>query len=121
MVAWKDTREARRAVADALPLLQRAQTVIIAAAAKGADDAAADPSLGPISDYLGRHGVAAVVEGVVDDGEHVGRRLVRAAQGLGAQLVVAGAYGHSRAREWAFGGVTEHLIQHSPLASLMSH
>lgn len=121
MVAWKDTREARRAVADALPLLQQAQQVIVAAAGEGADDAEPDPSLGRISDYLGRHGVAAVIERVSDDGEDVGSRLVRAAQGFGAELVVAGAYGHSRAREWAFGGVTEHLIRHSPVASLMSH
>ncbi len=120
MVAWKDTPQARRAVADALPLLQRSEKVIVGWAAEGTAGNS-HSSLERIVEYLGRHRVIATLENISDEGEDVGMSLLRAAQGLGAGLVVAGAYGHSRAREWVFGGVTEDLIRHSSVATLMSH
>jgi nucleotide-binding universal stress UspA family protein len=51
----------------------------------------------------------------------VAEELVRAAESEGADLIVAGAYGHSRMREWIFGGVTRDLLHHSPICCLLAH
>lgn len=121
MVAWKDTREARRAVADALPLLHRARRVVLGSTADNGSQGRNGDALGRISGYLASHGIAAEIQPVPADSSDIGARLVSAAEQAGAGLVVAGAYGHSRVREWAWGGVSEHLIRHCPLATLMSH
>jgi nucleotide-binding universal stress UspA family protein len=121
MIAWKDTPQARRAVADALPFLKKAQRIVLAYADEGSKGINNAGSVGRISAYLALHGVTATSERLGDGGGDVGERLVGAAQRLGAGLIVAGAYGHSRAQEWILGGVTEHLIRRSPLPSFLSH
>ncbi len=117
VVGWKDTRESRRAVADALPFLTRAEEVFIVAAGvedegKGATEVAA---------WLGTHGVTAkaVVEDATD--RHAAETLLAAAKRVNADLIVAGAFGHSRAREWAFGGVTRSLLGGATVSVLLSH
>jgi nucleotide-binding universal stress UspA family protein len=115
VIGWKDSREARRAVFDGLPLLKAAQEVTVVSI--DADDRGAND----VSAYLGYHGAQATVvvrtktEGAVAD------ELLRRAEQEGADLIVCGAYGHSRAREWAFGGVTRDLLDHAPLCCLMAH
>ena len=117
VIAWKDTREARRAVRDALPFLARAEMVsVLAVGADPADNGAQD-----ICAYLAQHGIAARAVLRPDSGEYVVDEITELARQQGADLVVAGAYGHSRLREWIFGGVTQDLIETTPVCCLMSH
>lgn len=121
VVAWKDTRECRRAVADAMPLLQRAEDVIVLAICKPDE---ADRMVFETDDVvmsLKRRGVEAraVVNALVTDG--VTKEIERVAQLNNADLIVCGAYGHSRLREWAFGGVTEDLLHRPNFFVLLSH
>jgi nucleotide-binding universal stress UspA family protein len=115
LVGWKDTREARRAVWDALPLLKVAQEVIVVSAENG-DHGARD-----VAAYLTRHGVAASSQTQNKPLKSVADELIRIAEQEAADVIVCGAYGHSRTREWVFGGVTRDLLDHAPLCCLMAH
>lgn len=118
LVAWKDTREARRAVADALPFLAKATEVVVATMDTD-HDGSIHNSLADVAVYLEHHGIKARTEMLA--GEADGDRLVAFARSIHADLIVSGAYGHSRLREWAFGGVTRMLIQESGIHRLMSY
>jgi nucleotide-binding universal stress UspA family protein len=118
VVAWKDTREARRAVSDALPLLQRSDHVKVVAHSEG-DLAAEAASLDGIVGWLSLHGVRAeskLAQHSADFLEQLG-----AASTGGPDLVVSGAYGHSRVREWLFGGVTKDLLDAKNVNRLFSN
>lgn len=121
VVAWKNTRECRRALTDALPFLQRADEVIVHAVAKPEAAEAAASQVGAVVANLERHGVEA--RPLVTSIEHsaVESEIVRVANLSGADLIVAGAYGHSRLREWAFGGVTESFLHRPSCFVLLSH
>ena len=120
LVAWKDVRETRRAVLDALPILAVAKEVTIAEIPEeGADHAEALSHVEDVAVWLRSHGIAAstlVPEAKVD----VIGQLDQIAANVGAGVVVAGAYGHSRLREWVMGGVTRHLATGSSRCSLLS-
>lgn len=118
LVAWKDTREARRALADALPFLAKANEVVIATIHSDRDDSIRD-SLADVAVFLEHHGIMARTELIA--GEADGDRLLTFARSIHADLVVSGAYGHSRLREWAFGGVTRTLIEESSINRFMSY
>ena len=121
VIAWKDTRECRRALSDAMPFLQRADDVVVLAVVKpDAVDAAAFEVADVIAN-LKRHGVDArsLVTAIPPEG--VTAELERVARADGADLIVCGGYGHSRAREWAFGGVTDDLLHRPDCFVLMSH
>ena len=121
LVAWKDTAEARRAVSDALPLLRKATEVTIAEIVEdGTDRAAAVSRVGDVVTWLSRHNVRAS-EQVLEQCGHAATQLERIASNVGAGVVVAGAYGHSRLSEWILGGVTHDLINPSKRCSLLSH
>lgn len=115
LVGWKDTRESRRAVWDALPLLKAAQEVMVVSVETD-DHAAKD-----VAAYLGRHGVTASAKTQRKPPGPVAHELVRTAESELADLIVCGAYGHSRIGEWVFGGVTRDLLDHSPICCLMAH
>jgi nucleotide-binding universal stress UspA family protein len=117
-VAWKDAREARRAVRDALPFLRRAENVMIVEVVEGADNA---PSGKDVAAYLGRHGVKVVTERVRTAEVTVTNTLFRLIESENIDLLVAGAYGHSRVGEWVFGGITRDLLADSPVCCLFSH
>jgi len=120
VIGWKDTRETRRAVGDALPLLKGARSVALVAVA---EDEAAPPSEASLADVVGRlarHGVSAQHQIVRQTGGAVSADLAAAAQARGADLLVLGAYGRSRVREWAFGGVTRELLSTPGRAVLFS-
>ncbi|GAA0598530.1 universal stress protein [Craurococcus roseus] len=124
LVAWKDTREARRAVADALPLLADAEEVLVVEAVpdEAGDREAATRRTGDVAALLERHGATARGETLESHaGRAVADALLRAAERHGADLVVAGGYGHARLREWAFGGVTRDLLARCPVCCLLSH
>ena len=119
LVAWKDTREARRAVRDALPFLSGAKQVVVATV-DDVDVAAGRAGAEDVVAFLSRHGVKARAELGGKAGQPVGDRLVAMAEQIGADLIVSGGYGHSRLREWAFGGVTRSLLGHGTINRLMS-
>jgi nucleotide-binding universal stress UspA family protein len=115
VIGWKDSREARRAVADSMPLLKEAKEVLIVSVdpeEHGAKDVAA---------HLACHGVAASTLHRPPSAASIADDLVGIAQQQGSDLIVCGAYGHSRAREWVLGGVTHDLLDHASLCVLMSH
>ncbi|HTO33094.1 MAG TPA: universal stress protein [Pararhizobium sp.] len=117
VVAWKDTKEARRAVFDAVPLLQAADDVVVATVASTIDQWARE-SIVDVVAFLARHGVAARSETIESYRESDG--LIELIDRHDADLVVSGAYGHSRLREWAFGGMTRSLLDEIRLHRFMS-
>jgi nucleotide-binding universal stress UspA family protein len=120
LIAWKDTAEARRAVADALPMLRKATDITIAEIVEEqVDRAAALSRVKDVAAWLSRHGVTAS-EQVPEECGEPGAQLDRIASEIGAGVVVAGAYGHSRLREWILGGVTRRLLNPSNRGSLLS-
>ena len=120
MIAWKDTRETRRAVLDALPLLRQADRVTVAQVTAEADAADARAGLSDVVNWLGRHGVAASMVVSAAKGDDAGG-LERLAIEHGVTFLVAGAYGHNRLREWAMGGVTRDLLTRPSRCTLLSH
>jgi nucleotide-binding universal stress UspA family protein len=118
VVAWKDTREARRALADAVPLLALAEDVIVVTAAKVAEPWIRK-GVTDVLAFLARHGVEArshVIENPAEDA-----KLTDFLVSARADLVVSGAYGHSRVREWAFGGVTRSLLDKTDIHRFLSN
>ncbi len=121
VVAWKETREARRAVRDALPLLKRAKQVLIAEVCGTRDDSDARARLADVAEFLGRHGVKASTAVRHAGNGSATAALLQIADMQDAGLIVAGGYGHARMREWAFGGVTRELLSGISRPVLLSH
>ncbi|MBI2726642.1 MAG: universal stress protein [Polaromonas sp.] len=116
LVAWKETREAARAVSAAIPWLKKAKQVHVVCYGD-----AADVPLQSLQTYLKTQGVTARLHpGGPEEGDAGGNLLSMAAD-LGADLLVMGCYGHSRAREWVWGGATRTILQSMTLPVLMSH
>jgi nucleotide-binding universal stress UspA family protein len=119
VVAWKDTREARRAGVDALPLLHKARDITVLEIVEGdAKRSAAEDRVKDVAAWLKRHDVLAFpkVLHTTSEAEQIDRIWKTE-----ADLVVAGAYGHARMREWVFGGVTRCLITRSQRCSFLAH
>lgn len=116
MVAWRDGPEARRAASAALPLMREADQVFVATAGAHAAHEGAEG----VAKHLARHGAHATAHRLhtADDD---GSEILRFALLQEADLIVLGAYGHSRLREWMFGGVTRDVLDRSPLCCLMCH
>jgi nucleotide-binding universal stress UspA family protein len=122
VVGWDASREATRAINDALPLLTAAHSVTVVTI---------DPEVGPdghgeipgadLALHLARHGVKATIERTVSGGIGLGDVLLSRAADLAADLLVIGAYGHSRVRELLLGGVTRSILNNMTLPVLMSH
>jgi len=122
VIAWKSSREAARAVHDAMPLLQRARTVDLLMVEHEHDFAPETSELDvSLVGHLERHGVTATV--VRRSGKHAnaGEVILEYARESGADLIVAGGYSHPRALEQVFGGVTRRLLEHSSIPVLFSH
>jgi nucleotide-binding universal stress UspA family protein len=122
LVAWDATREAVRAVNDALPLLGQAEAVTVMYV--GAQEASLEqhrPSLERIIRHLQRHGIAAKPEETLQGGIAISDVLLSRAADLAADLIVAGAYHHSQLREALVGGVSRELLEHMTVPVLMSH
>lgn len=119
LIAWKDTREARRAVTDAMPFLKRAKEVLVAHAPEyDADNAPA--AVQDVCAFLERHGVGATGSNL-GRGHNAAEALLGAAADFGADLIVTGGYGHPRLQEWVFGGVTQRLLRQHQRFVLFSH
>lgn len=120
VVAWKDTREARRALGDAMPFLAAANDVLVLEVC-GADDVDnAETRTAAVVAGLQRHKVNAHAQVVVGL-DRIVTELNIAAVAIGADLIVAGGYGRSRLGEWLFGGVTRDLLQAPERFVLLSH
>jgi nucleotide-binding universal stress UspA family protein len=119
VVAWKDTREARRAVADALPLLQKANIVSVVEICSPELVKEAHQRTVDVAQWLKLHGVDA--HGITESTYLTDLEGLRARLRKGCDLLVAGAYGHTRLREWAFGGVTMDLLLPGNHCTLVSH
>ncbi len=120
LIAWKDTREARRAVHDALPLLQRAKDVAIAVV-HSKTSGTSDAQIADIVHYLGRHKVSVTQQIANVSNENEGDILLQLAEEHRVDLMVAGAYGRTRLGEWIFGGVTSDLLRKSRIPCLFSN
>jgi nucleotide-binding universal stress UspA family protein len=122
LVGWNAGRESVRAVADALPLLVRADAVEVLVIDHQRRPAGHGQEPGAdIARHLARHGAQVEVQRLSSGGEDVGRLLLSQAAAFGADLVVLGAYGHSHLRERMFGGVTRTVLREARLPLLMSH
>ena len=122
LVAWNESREARRAVIDALPLLARAERVqVLEICEPGEGAALGKRHVQDVAQLLLRHGARTSGEAVVRGGRSATAELLRAAERLDADLLVAGGYGHTRLSEWVFGGVTRDLLTACPICCLLSH
>ena len=122
LIAWNGSREASRAVADSLPLLKRAARVVVMAVNPVIDPRGhGDLPGADLAAYLAHHDVKVEVHpdnGPVGD---VAAELLSRCADLEIDLLVMGAYGHSRAREWAFGGATRTVLRSMTVPVLLSH
>ncbi|OWZ95354.1 universal stress protein [Sinorhizobium sp. LM21] len=122
VLAWNSRLEAARAVREALDLLKGAKIVHVtmvdprSAYGKNGEEPGAD-----IAGYLARHGVSVSVERLPSGGHRVDDVINRFASDVAADLIVMGAYGHSRMRERVFGGVTRSMLENAVVPVLMAH
>ena len=120
LIAWKDVREARRAVFDALPILAAAKEVTVTEVPE--QDSRRADALSHVADvaaWLRGHGIAAHTV-VPEKAGDVSVQIETVASNIAAGAVIAGAYGHSRFREWVLGGVTRHLATESRRCAFLS-
>jgi nucleotide-binding universal stress UspA family protein len=120
-VAWNGSREAARAVRDAMFFLQAADRVTVLIAAEEATRWIDTSQVGALRQSLARRGVTADIVDVDAGSPAIGQRLLAQCRTLGVDLLVSGAYGHPRAAEALLGGVTRTLLSHAQLPVLLSH
>lgn len=122
VVGWKPTREAARALADALPILERAEKVTVLTIDPGHSPDAEPGIVGAdIALHLARHGIRVEARTTIADDLTTGDVLLNEVADCGADFLVIGGYGHSRVREAMFGGVTRHILQSMTVPVLMAH
>jgi len=119
VIAWKPAREAARAVSAAMPLLKRARRVVILSWA-GDDENVVGKRL-DLRGYLRLNGVEASWQEQGNETSALGELLLSRSFDLGADLLVMGCYGHSRAREWVLGGTSRTVLESMTLPVLMAH
>ena len=122
MLAWDAGREAARAVSDAMPFLERAEQVTVMAVnpSSGEGDHGEEPGA-DIALHLARHGVKAEVHQTESPDISVGDELLSRIADDGSDMLVMGAYGHTRLRELVLGGVTRSILEQMTVPVLMSH
>jgi len=118
LIAWRPTREAARAIAEALPLLKAARNIRLVTI-DPEDDAA--PEASRIVEYFTHHGLNVEVLTLASEQKSIPEILLREAHSIKAGLIVMGAYGHSRLREWILGGATREIIEKSDIPLLLAH
>lgn len=121
VVAWKDAREARRALADSLPFLQRAARVILVGVCEAGCDQTTQVGLEDVAEGLRLHGVRSDTIVRPRGDRPASAVLLEMAKDWSADLIVAGGYGHTRLGEWVFGGFTRALLEQGDRPLLLSH
>lgn len=120
LIGWKESREAKRAIADAIPLLQLATQVIVFEIVTKDNQESAAARLNDVVIWLKSHGIGAKAEvSVATDTDAT--QFISIAKKYEADVVIIGAYGHSRFREWVLGGITNELLQNANFNSFLSH
>jgi nucleotide-binding universal stress UspA family protein len=121
VIAWNHSREAARAIRDALPLLRLAEKIVVLDGAEQQSLIGARhlPPL-DLPAYFARHGIVAEFRGFQPTADY-GAGILASAHGVGADLIVMGAWGHSRIAELVLGGATRHLFQHSDVPLFVAH
>ena len=117
-IAWNGSREAARAVALAMPMLETADSVTVLA---GTSDYLKPEDVTAFTESLKWHGFNATARMFALNGADLAGRLQAEAREADAQLLVLGAYSHSRLREFVFGGVTDDIIKAGRMPVLMAH
>jgi len=121
-IAWKETAEAARALAAASPLLAGAkQIVVLTLQEDRAVDSPIERSAQALANQLHWRGLQASARTIPHGGQTPAQSIVAAAREAGADLLVMGAYGHSRARELVFGGMTRHILTNAGIPVLLFH
>ncbi|HXO92388.1 MAG TPA: universal stress protein [Stellaceae bacterium] len=121
LIAWDGTREATRALHDALPLFTDPEATVVFVGSHERDLEQQRPALDRVVHHLHHHGVAARPEETLRGGLAVSDVLLSRAADLGADLIVSGGYHHSQLREALLGGVSRELLEHMTVPVLMSH
>ena len=119
LIAWDDSRECRRTTTDALPLLRDCARVIVVQLTSRDREATVRTQLNDVVSWLGTHNIAATALVLRDSGD--AQQIGMVAGEHACDLIVAGGYGHSRLREWTFGGVTRALLSQQHVSLLLSH
>jgi nucleotide-binding universal stress UspA family protein len=119
--AWNASREARRAISDALPLMKAAQSVTILVIDPKKNASYGEQPGADVAHYLCRHGVIATVEQRLSNGEAIADVIREFAIQDGSDLIVLGAYSHARTREFVFGGVSRSMLRNITVPTLIAH
>ncbi|MGO4707324.1 universal stress protein [Microvirga sp. 2MCAF38] len=122
LICWRDSREATRAVAEALPFLEKAtrtEILVVDPTPDGSGTKSAPAT--DIARHLDRHGTEVEINLVESEDRGISEVVLEQARRLSADLVVMGGYGHSRAREWIMGGATRDMLANSEFPILMAH
>lgn len=120
VVAWNGSREATRAVAEALPYLRKAETVSVVVVDDSEPVEVQANEGKDLIEHLLHHGIGAELHHVAKNG-HVGSTLIAESKRLKPDLIVMGGYGHSRLREWLLGGATYEMMHNAPTPLLIAH
>jgi nucleotide-binding universal stress UspA family protein len=121
LVAWNNSRESTRALAEAMPYLHKAKTVAVVSVVDE-DEVEEDATIGiEAVNHLKHHGIETTLHHPKKRKGDIGAALIAEARRQKADLIVMGGYGHSRLREWLLGGVTYELLHQAPVALLMAH
>ncbi|PSL13813.1 universal stress protein [Shimia abyssi] len=118
LIGWDGGLECTKAVRQALPFLKRASGVIIGARTDTPSDR---PTARDAADYLAYHGVSAEIQLLDEKAASTGAALLNLATGQSCDLLVTGAYAHTRLRHRLLGGVTSHMLKHAEIPVLMAH
>jgi len=118
LIAWNGSAEASRAIASGLPFLREAEEVIVLVVPEGARGG---PPLDQLIAYLGCHGVKAAARHIEASDKGVGKEILSQAEAAGIDLLIMGAYTHSRLRHLIFGGATSAVLDHTNIPVLMAH
>lgn len=121
VAAWDGSAEAARAINDALIFLKPASRVVLVVGVTGGQDDDPTPQTDDMMAHLKRHGVSAEIMRVQAGEGEVGRSLLQTAKDLGADLMVMGAFHHSRWREFILGGVTLTVLEEAAIPLFMAH
>ncbi len=120
VISWDLSRSAARAVGDALPLLMKARSVHVVTV-RGEKGLPCNDVAAPLIDYLHEHGVNCAAADKDLAGAAIGSAILDYSANANADLLVMGAYGHSRAREFVLGGATKSILDLAPLPLFMAH
>jgi nucleotide-binding universal stress UspA family protein len=119
LIAWNCSTEQARAIALAMPLLQKADRITVLTVTGGTG--VPGPSAEQLIRYLQRNGIIAAPMKVELDGRNTGEAILAAAQSIGCDLLIKGAYTQSRLRQWIFGGATQHVLANAALPVLLAN